>query len=258
MTLVMCNIVIGKNANSQLLHITSSSDLRPTDILCGRGNYSNPGNATFVQVCEAHRDQYTACKSFREKQVVADQIYDELCRAGSGRFLQLVKGPNRKKDRTKGGGGGGGDAAEEDRAVSYWKEMDRKDIGVKIKQGLRQKRNPPKRGRQQQQQPQHQQEQQPQHQQQAGNGENVGLKTNTYDNDSAGTGASQDRHYHHHQQQEQQEQQEQQQQGQHDKHTRSNTPMSMDPDDSSAEAAAAAALLDMHDERLVGKQIYLQ
>lgn len=119
----------------------TSADLRPTDILCGRGNYSNPGNATFVQVCEAHRDEYTSCKSFREKQVVADKIYDELCGAGSGRFLQLVKGPNRKKDRAKG---------EQEERTSYWKEMDRKDIGVKIKQGLRQKRNPPKRGRQQQ------------------------------------------------------------------------------------------------------------
>lgn len=27
----------------------TSADLRPTDILCGRGNYSNPGNATFVR-----------------------------------------------------------------------------------------------------------------------------------------------------------------------------------------------------------------
>ena len=131
--------------NSRMTWSITSADLRPTDILCGRGNYSNPGNATFVQVCEAHRDEYTSCKSFREKQVVADKIYDELCRAGSGRFLQLVKGPNRKKDRAK----GGGSSTEEER-TSYWKEMDRKDIGVKIKQGLRQKRNPPKRGRQQQ------------------------------------------------------------------------------------------------------------
>ena len=127
-----------------------SSDLRPTDILCGRGNYSNPGNATFVAVCGTYRAEYTSCKSFREKQVVADQIYDELCRAGSGRFLQLVKGPNRKKDRANNKGGGGGSVTAEEEKTSYWKEMDRKDIGVKIKQGLRQKRAPPKRGRRQQ------------------------------------------------------------------------------------------------------------
>ena len=122
-----------------------SSDLRPTDILCGRGNYSNPGNATFVAVCGTYRAEYTSCKSFREKQVVADQIYDELCRAGSGRFLQLVKGPNRKKDRANNKGGGGGSVTAEEEKTSYWKEMDRKDIGVKIKRFMGRKPAPPAR-----------------------------------------------------------------------------------------------------------------
>jgi len=125
-----------------------SADLRPTDILCGRGNYDNPGNTTFIRVCEARKSEYLATTIFKDKRRIADEVLAELGRLGSRRFLQPVKGSNRKAARqqqTFVGGSGAGTGASSAPDAAYWKEMDQKAVAAKIKQALRQKRQPPKR-----------------------------------------------------------------------------------------------------------------
>ena len=126
----------------------SSADLRPTDILCGRGNYDNPGNTTFIRVCEARKAEYLATTVFKDKRRIADEVLAELRRLGSRRFLQPVKGSNRKaarQQRTVVGGAAGAAPAAAAPDAAYWKEMDQKAVAAKIKQALRQKRQPPKR-----------------------------------------------------------------------------------------------------------------
>ena len=111
----------------------TSDELRPTDILCGRGNYEHPGNTAFLRRVETRKSEYLSCGCAKEKSSIANEVYMSLCGTGSVRFLQLVSGKNRKPHR---------EGKKQAGNISYWREMDKEAISAKIKQALRQKRFP--------------------------------------------------------------------------------------------------------------------
>ena len=119
--------------------------LRPTDVICGRGRYSqHPGNLTFLSlVCQrkaAYRDapdRATKSRLAGEVRVAVMEGLDppgrfvqRLCLGGDGRG-----GGTARKRRRVGGRG----AAAEDEDDGLYESVEEVQVMEKIKQALRQK-----------------------------------------------------------------------------------------------------------------------
>lgn len=75
--------------------VIEAGDLRPTDVICGRGRYSkHPGNNAFLHLVLARKDVYFEAETRREKSRIARQILDHvhLQFIPPGRFVQLING----------------------------------------------------------------------------------------------------------------------------------------------------------------------
>ena len=119
--------------------------LRPTDVICGRGRYSqHPGNLTFLSLVRQRKAAYRDAPDRATKSRLAGEVrvavmegldppgrfVQRLCSGGDGRG----GGTARKRRRV----GGRGAAAEDDDGGLY-ERVEEVQVMEKIKQALRQK-----------------------------------------------------------------------------------------------------------------------
>ena len=123
---------MAENSNSSSFSTASRSDGRITalnehDVLFGRGLGSSQyiGSKCFRRLVEGRKEEYTSTKSYKQKAVIAKEIYHEI-RARGGRFLILVATEKPARNVVESG---------------VWKEADEKAALEKCKQSLREQRN---------------------------------------------------------------------------------------------------------------------
>ena len=121
--------------------------LRPTDVICGRGRYSqHPGNLTFLSLIHQRKAAYRDAPDLATKARLADEVRVAVMEGldPPGRFVQRQQksggsgcvGGARKKRRR---GGRGDERAEDDDEDDEYEIVEEVQVMEKIKQALRQK-----------------------------------------------------------------------------------------------------------------------
>jgi len=58
--------------------IVRKSDIRPLDVLMGRGHFHHPGNVRFLRIVAARKEEYVAEKSYATKAQIATEVIDQV------------------------------------------------------------------------------------------------------------------------------------------------------------------------------------
>ena len=69
------------NTNGPLL--VRKRDVRPLDILVGRGHFKSPGNARYLRIVSQRQDDYRSAR-YADKERIAREVLEVICRPDGG------------------------------------------------------------------------------------------------------------------------------------------------------------------------------